>query len=75
MGSSPEPPPMLAGKYVDQKGSAVMMTSKQQAGVTPEVNLRITQARKHTKGSTLALKPRADVTRSPKIGVSLALRK
>ena len=30
-------------KYVDRKGI-------QSAGVTPEVNLRITQARKHTKG-------------------------
>ena len=39
----------------------------QSAGVTPEVNLRITQARKHT-GDSLALKPRADITRSPKQG-------
>ena len=39
----------------------------QSAGVTPEVNLRITQVTKHAiKGSTLALRPRADVTRSPK---------
>ena len=41
-------------KYVDQKGLAAILTSKQSAGVTPELNLRITQAR---KGSTLALKP------------------
>ena len=45
-----------------------MLTSIQSAGVTPEVNLRLTQARKHAKGSTLALKPRADVIRSPKQG-------
>ena len=33
------------------------------------MNLRITQARKHAKKeSTLALKPRADITRSPKQG-------
>ena len=58
-------------KYVDQKGSAAMLTSIQSAGVTPEVNLRITQARKHAfKGSTLALKPRADVTRSQNRGIS-----
>ena len=53
-------------KYVDQKGSAAMLTSIQSAGVTPEVNLRIIQVRKHAKGPTLALKPRTDVTRSPK---------
>ena len=27
-------------RYVDQKGSAAMLTSIQSAGVTPEVNLR-----------------------------------
>ena len=37
-----------------------MLTTVYSAGVAPEVNLRITQARKH------ALKPRADITRSPK---------
>ena len=34
-------------KYVDQKGSAAMLTSLRSAGVTPEVNLRITQVGKH----------------------------
>ena len=48
----------------------------QSAGVTPEVNLRNSmQARKHaSEKSTLALKPRADVTRNPK-RVSVAPRK
>ena len=56
-------------KYVDQKGVNVMLPSKQSTGVAPEVSLMITQVRKHTsKGSTLALKPRADVTRRPKQG-------
>ena len=56
-------------KYVDRKGSAAILTSIQSAGVAPEVKLRITQVRKHTsEGSTLALKPRADITRSPKQG-------
>ena len=32
-------------KYVDQKGLAAMLTSIQSAGVTPEVNLIITQVR------------------------------
>ena len=45
-----------------------MLTSIQSAGVAPEVNLRTSvQARKRaSEKSTLALKPRADVTRSPK---------
>ena len=47
-----------------------MLTSIQSTGVAPEVNLRnITQARKHaSKNSTLAVKLRADITRSPKKG-------
>ena len=56
-------------QYVDQKGLAAILTSIQSAGVAPEVNLRITQVRKHTSDrSTLVLKPRADVTRSQKQG-------
>ena len=47
---------------VDQKGLAAMLTSTQSAGVTPEMNLRITQARKHAKMDP----SRADITRSPK---------
>ena len=62
-------------KYVDQKGLAAMLISIQSAGVAPVVNLRITQARKHAKGSTLALKPRADIIRSSKQGVSVVPRK
>ena len=34
---------------MDQKGPAAMLTSIQSAGVAPEVNLRITQAKKHAK--------------------------
>ena len=42
---------------------------RRSAGVAPEVNLRnSTQARKYASESTLALKPRADITRSPKQG-------
>ena len=57
-------------RCVDQKGLAAMLTSIQSAGVTPEVNLRnSTQTRKcASKKSTLALKPTADVTTSPKQG-------
>ena len=47
-----------------------MLTSIQSAGVAPEVNLRTSaQARKcASQKSNLALKPSADVTRSPKQG-------
>ena len=56
-------------KYVGQSGSAAMLTVKRSAGLAPEVNLRNSmQARKHASEFTLALKPRADVTRSPKQG-------
>ena len=37
-------------KYVDQKGLAAMLTSVQSAGVTPEVNVKTTQAKKQAKG-------------------------
>ena len=55
-------------RYVDQKGSAAKLTSVHSAGVAPEVNVRKSvEARKHaSEKSTLALKPRADVTRGPK---------
>ena len=43
-----------------------MLAVKMLAGVILEVNPRVVQSTKHTsKGPTLALKPRADVTRSP----------
>ena len=47
-----------------------MLTSIQSTGVAPELNLKTSmQARKHaSKTSALALKPRADVTRTPKQG-------
>ena len=68
-----EPPLMLvdtcsASTWIKQ-GLAAMLTSVRLAGVTPEVNLRITQVREHTsKGIYPCLKPRADITRSPKHG-------
>ena len=36
-------------RYMDQKGLAAMLAPIQSAAVTPEVNLRITQARKHAR--------------------------
>ena len=34
---------------MDKKGSAAMLTSIQLVGVTPEVNLKITEVRKHAR--------------------------
>ena len=49
--------------------SCCMLAIKKLAVVTPEVNLRNSmQVRKHASESTLASKPRADITRSPKQG-------
>ena len=47
-----------------------MLTSIQSGGVAPEVNLKTSaQARKHAnEKSTLALNPRADITKSPNQG-------
>ena len=66
-------PPMLVDtsdgyKYVGQKCLAVMQAVKRSAGVATEVNLRNSvQTRKcSSKKSILTLKPKADVTRSPK---------
>ena len=57
---------MLACKYVDENGSAVMLATKRSAGVTPEVNLTIPlcigdEACKQG-GSALALKSGVDIT-------------
>ena len=62
-------------RYMDRKDLAAMLTSIQSAGVTSEVNLRIAQTRKHARGSTLALKPRADCRQKCKTGVSVAPQK
>ena len=48
------------------------LAAKRSAGVAPEVTLRNPHAR---KCSTLASKPRADATRSPKIGVFVTPQK
>ena len=49
MGSSPEPPPMLADSYASMWIKKAMLTSIKSAGVIPEVNLKITQVRKHAR--------------------------
>ena len=36
-------------KYLDQKGSVTILACIQSAGVAPELNLTITQGRKHAK--------------------------
>ena len=53
-----------------------MLISIQSAGVAPEVNLRINaNERAHKKGIYLALKPRTDVTRSPKQGYQWPMKR
>ena len=59
---------MPGSRYVEEIGSAAMLAAKRLADIAPEVNLReyvhLRQAR--IRLPTLALKPRGDVTRSPK---------
>ena len=56
---------------MDQKGLAAVLIIKMLADVKPEVNLK---SQLHvSEGSTMALKPMADITRSPKTGVPVAL--
>ena len=66
---------MLVRKYVDWNGSTVILATKRSAGVAPEVNLVILLHRQQSmqaRGTTLILKPRAEVTRRSKNRVSLA---
>ena len=61
---------MCASTWIQNGSAAAMKAAKWSAGVTPEVNLRnlLHTGIELSKGSTLALKPRVDVTRSPKQG-------
>ena len=59
-------------RYVEEIDSVAMLATKRPAGVTPEVNLRehviLCFHQVQIRLLTLALKPRADITRSPKQG-------
>ena len=63
---------MHAHRYVKEIGSAAMLAAKRSAGVTPEVNLRedVTHVPPScvNKAAHSTLKPRGDITRSPKQG-------
>ena len=61
---------MPTHRYVGENGPAAMLVTKRSAGVAPEVNLRehITHMPVPSANKTLALKPRGDITRSPKQG-------
>ena len=65
-------PPMFVCNYVDENGSAAMPATKLSASVTQKGESGDSIACKwqssQARGSTPALKPRADVTRSPKQG-------
>ena len=55
-------------KYMDPKGSAVMLAVKRSAGVRPEVNWRNPLHTMHvSKGSTLTLKPPRSHNTSPRL--------
>ena len=57
------------------KDSAAMLTSIQSAGVTPEVNLRITQVRKHAEGIHPDFKTQGRRHQKFKIWVSVTKQK
>ena len=61
---------MPAHGYVEGNGLAAMLAGKRLAAVTPEVNLRehVFLHQASIRLPTLALKPRGDITRSPKQG-------
>ena len=55
----------------NRNSSVAMLAAKRSAGVAPDMNLMIllhVGDKPQARGSTLALKPRIDVTRSPKQG-------
>ena len=62
---------MPACRYVEEIGLAVILAAKRSAGVTPEVNfidLVTPTPPPSINKAALALKPRGDITRSPKQG-------
>ena len=58
--------PMLVCKYMNQNGLAAMLITKRSAGIAPEDSIAHRQQSTRVRESTLALRPRAHVTRSPK---------
>ena len=73
---------MPAHRYMEEIGSVAMLATKRLAGVAPKVNLREHESHNmyastkcEIRMPTLALKPRGDVTRSPKRGLSVAPQK
>ena len=59
-------PPMLVCKYVDQNGLTAMLTSWYHTKGKSEESVESRSQSMQARESILALKPRADVTRSPK---------
>ena len=75
MDSSPEPLPILVDMSVGtwiKKGLVATLTPVQSVGVAPEVNLRITQARKHTKRIHNGFETQDRCHQRSKMGVSVA---
>ena len=69
-------PQMSACRNVEENGLAAMLATKKLAGLAPLVHIReyITHMPLPSvnKAGNLALKPRGDITRSPKTGVPVA---
>ena len=63
---------MIVHMYVDQNSSATILATTKLAGTTPKINLRsLLHAGNEAcmqGGSTLAFKPRANITRNPNQG-------
>ena len=61
---------MPSHRYMEENGLATILATKRSAGVTPEVNLcepsHVCLCQVQIRLLTLALKPRGDITRSPK---------
>ena len=62
-------------KYTDRKDLGTMLTPIQSAGVTPEVNLRITQAKKHAKRIHPGFEAQGRCHQKSKTGVSVVPQK
>ena len=59
---------MPAHSYMEEVGLTATLATKWSAGVTLDVNLRVHVA--HLPWQSVALKPRRDITRSPKRVIS-----
>ena len=60
---------------MEESGSVAMLAGKRSIGVAPEVNFRECGTHTSPQSTNKALKPKEDVTRSPKQGYQWPLKK